>query len=481
MLIFTFYIGVPDNTSLPYPALLPITYVCRHWRTIALSHAPLWTSITCGLSLRWIKAFMEHSRTMLMDINIPVASPWPDTRTGLCREDAILLLTDFTRVHSLCLTGSYRTIRTILDSLCRSLPIQSLSLCLHGIGWHSSYTLPDDLFGGNAPIRRLQLIGTGHIVTLNWLLRGVTHFTSSELITLPQLLDVLRQMSALAHFEFRPGRLCRWKPVVDKLRGLPIQMPQLMNFIVQADSPNEFILVNQLLLLHVGAKRWLELPVSVFQRQLFDVYYIDNLSPVVEAANGFQHIHFSEARKEGWFHLWTGNAVTTWEDAEFCLCVEWKAPEVWLSRENLRSFVTFCDAIGAALVRKLVIDSPSPSLQKSYWWKILEGLPGVEELELYPTCVDALGGAWKAKRASRAPAVLPALRRVQIVDSELNNSSPQYSIIGDPPARRIVQLPSSTEDNVAPFPEVVSAEKELENLSKGLLRLLQGSSRQWQW
>ena len=41
--------------SLPYPAWLPITYVCHYWCTVALSHAQLWTSITPGLSIPWIE------------------------------------------------------------------------------------------------------------------------------------------------------------------------------------------------------------------------------------------------------------------------------------------------------------------------------------------------------------------------------------------------------------------------------------------
>jgi len=48
----------------------------------------------------------------------------------------------------------------------------------------------------------------------------------------------------------------------------------------------------------------------------------------------------------------------------------------------------------------------------------------------------------------------------------------------DPPARRIVRLSSSTEDDVASFPEVVSAKKVLEN-QKGLLRLAQGLAVRW--
>ncbi|KAH9046747.1 hypothetical protein EDB84DRAFT_1464963 [Lactarius hengduanensis] len=463
--IFTFCTEVPEDQSLPYPAWLPVTRVCRYWRAIALSHGPLWTSITPGLSLHWIKVFIERSRTSLMDFDIRVGPTWPNI--GISHEDIILLLTDFMRVRSLRLTGSYFALHAILRSLRSSLPIESLSLC--DFGWQTFYYLHDDWFGGKASIRRLHLAGGGHIVVPQWLLRGVTHFTSGQLITLPYLLNVLTQMPALVYFEFRTRR--RWiARNMDELRASPVQMPQLMNLVVSAVSPDEFVILNQVLLLHVDAKRRIELPSSAFHSGFSHTYCIDDLLTVVGATDRLQHIHFSGTQKEGWFRLWTGDAVTTWEDAEFCLYAEWRA--VRLSRENLRDLFALCDVLGAARVRRLVIDSLSPTLPKSYWWKLLENLPGIEELELYPASVDVLGSAWKV---NRAPAVLPALRRVRIMDRKLDNPS-QYAIIGDPLARRIVQLPAFTEDDVTPSPEMVSAEKELEGLSKGLLRLLRGSA-----
>lgn len=60
--VFTFCTDlVPDKSfpPCPSPAWLPITHVCRHWRTAALSHPPLWALITPELSLRWVKIFMS--------------------------------------------------------------------------------------------------------------------------------------------------------------------------------------------------------------------------------------------------------------------------------------------------------------------------------------------------------------------------------------------------------------------------------------
>ena len=134
------------------------------------------------------------------------------------------------------------------------------------------------------------------------------------------------------------------------------------------------------------------------------------------------------------------------------------------------NLVTTCNALGASQAHRLMIDSPHPGLPMSSWWELLGNLPGIEELELYSACVDTLSAAWKV---NLAPAVLPALRKIRIEDISLA-SPQQYSMLGDPPARKIVQLPSHAEDDVA---YLEPAEKELEDISKGLLKLLRGLGR----
>jgi hypothetical protein len=95
------------------------------------------------------------------------------------------------RFHASPLSQPYRRLPyhpPIIDSLRSSLlPVQSFPYKDDG-----EDILPDDLFGGKAPIRCLQFIGWPHCVP-HWLLLGVTHFTTTE-PTLSELLDALRQM-----------------------------------------------------------------------------------------------------------------------------------------------------------------------------------------------------------------------------------------------------------------------------------------------
>ncbi len=460
--IFTFCVEESNNIHPRYPAWLPVTHVCHRWRTIALGHAPLWTSVPSGLPLRWIKAFMERSRIMLIDLDICVdPDGWSDQPNSLVLHprDIVLLLADFTRVRSLRLTGTHDIIHPIVNSLRNSLPIQSLSIRL--LGPRIDLVLPEDLFGGKVSIRHLQFASVYcRIVAPIWLLRSVTHFTITEPMS-SKLVGILHQMSALIRLEISLGYGYRGESYPDESRISPIPLPHLKNLIVRPLGPCDFLRLNHILSLPAGVKRQLELsaPETLYDWVLDDDF-LEGVSTLVETANGFQHIHFSGERKEGSFRMWTGPTDTPWEDAEFCLSAKWRDPHD--RRISSNHLIAFCDLLDEARARRLVIDSPSSGMLKTYWWKLLKGLPGIEELELSSTSADALDDAWKA---NTGPSVLPALRRVWI-------GSLQYAIIGDTPPRRIVRLAS---DDVTLLEG--SAENEVELMSSGLLRLLQGWGR----
>lgn len=334
----------------------------------------------------------------------------------------------------------------------------------------SNMFFSDNLFGGMAPIRRLQFVVNGRILVPHWLLRGLTHFTSTESVSPNELLNILPQMPALTYLELHPLSYL-WNEY--EPQPSPIQIPQLKNLICHTTrTPDTFILLNRLLLLNDGVKKQLEVHPSDACSWLSR----KGLLPVIEAAGGFQHVHFSGDLKKGWFRIWTGCAATTWEDAEFYLSAEWKTRGG--SYSNGSNLPSLFSGLGVAQARRLVIDFPPvdvfkyklKDLSMSYWWELLETLPGIEELELYLTGAGFPGDVWKV---SMAPAVLPALRRVRIVADGAYASPRYYAIVGDLPTRGIVRLSNPTEADITSVLEL-SAEKELENMSGGLLRFLQG-------
>src|SRR5258708_2153086 len=203
--------------------------------------------------------------------------------------DAIALLSDCTRIRSLRLLGPRRDVCAVLDALRMTTAIHSLALSLWELG--PPVFLSENLFGGQAPIRRIHFTADRCIVAPRWLLRGITHFTSGEQIPLLDLLDALRQMPALTHFTLQHCR-AHWENT-DAPREPPIEMPHLKDFSVHADSPRYFALLDQRLALPRGAKRRLELrtlAVAGWERWL---RWFDALLPIIEAANGLQHVSLS--------------------------------------------------------------------------------------------------------------------------------------------------------------------------------------------
>ncbi|KAH9959200.1 hypothetical protein BC827DRAFT_519691 [Russula dissimulans] len=399
-----------------YPEWIAITYVCRHWRAVALNHHSLWASITPNLSLPWLKVLMDRSAPVLVDAELRVGQATVKL-ICLCMDDIIALLSDCARLRSLRLVGPRQDVCAVLDALRITMPLQSLTLSLWERG--PPVVLSEDLFGGHAPIRHIHFTADRYIVAPRWILRGITHFTSGEQIPLLALLDALSQMPALSHFTLQHCR-SPWEDT-DAPHGPLIELPLLKQFEVYADTPRYFVLLSQRLAIPRGARRLLELrtlAISGWDRWL---RWFNALLPTIEAANGLQHVYLSGGTKEGTFRTWTGDDMTPWEDAELCFEMYWYgSPTTAETNVPYTSPIlhlgALCDLLGATkCARRLVLegDLASTQLPSSFWWKLLGKLPAVEILELHPSAVKALYAAWDD---GGAPAVLPASRRAQLLE-----------------------------------------------------------------
>ena len=421
-----------------YPEWIAITYVCRHWRAVALNHHLLWGTITPNLSLPWIKTLMARSEPATVDVELRVGQ-LSIKRICLSVDDAIALLSGCTRMRSLRLVGPRSDVCAVLDALRSTTPIHSLTLSLWEPG--PPVFLSEDLFGGQAPIRQIHFTADRCIVAPRWLLRGITQFTSGEQISLQVLLDALRQMPALTHFTLQYCR-AHWEDT-DAPREPLIELPHLEDFSVYANSPRYFALLNRRLAIPRGAKRQLELrALAVFGWDPW-VRWLNSLLPVIEAANGLRHVYLFGGAKEGSFRLWSGDVTTNYGDAELSLEIYWYGCPTVITVDQHQHYTSpifhlsrLCDLLGATKCGRTLMLEGDPTLTRvelpSFcWWMLLEKLPAVEELELHGNIIKSLYAAWKEVGA---PPVLPALQRIYVVPASTATTIEERHVT--PPIRK---------------------------------------------
>jgi hypothetical protein len=416
-----------------YPEWIAITYVCRCWREVALSHHSLWGSITPNLSLTWLKVLMARSEPAQVDVELRVGQE-SVKRICLCVDEAIALLSKCTRLRSLRLVGPRRDVCAVLDTMRTATPIRSLSLSLWEPG--PPVFLSEDLFGGQAPIRHINFSANRCIVSPHWLLSGVTRFTSCEQITFPDLLDALHQMPALTHFTLQHCR-APWEDT-DIPRDMLIELPHLEEFVVHADSPRYFVLLNQRLTLPRCAKRCLELRMLAVAGWHRWHRWFTALLPTIETANGLQHIYLCGGAKEGTFRMWSGDTATSFEDAELGLEIYWYGSPQMKTVLHYTSPIFhlggLCDLLGATKSGRFLVlegDPAGAELPASCWWELLEKLPAVEKLELHPNAVNALYSACHWDDVGAAPLLL-ALQAVQLIPGDTATSSVVATTIDGP-------------------------------------------------
>ncbi|KAI0308616.1 hypothetical protein OF83DRAFT_1180589 [Amylostereum chailletii] len=137
--VFELYVLVtrssPYSSERPWPlklkndelAALPLTHVCRHWRSIAVDHGPLWTTIPFDLVRSfWHDELLARSKTFAITVKITDPHARHRAKAPPCilqqaRESGVLLA-HIHHVKSLSLAGPYEDVASVAESITRGAP-----------------------------------------------------------------------------------------------------------------------------------------------------------------------------------------------------------------------------------------------------------------------------------------------------------------------------------------------------------------------
>lgn len=326
------------------------------------------------------------------------------------------------RLRSLRLDGPREDIQSLLSILRTPSPVHTLSINIPLWDLGGSFSVPESLFAFCAPIRTLSFSADRALHAPQWLLRGLTSFTTGGRVSLPDLLDALRQISALERFT-----LLHCSPIwneSDVPPGVPIPMDKLEEFVVCAESPRQFVLLAMQLAIPETARKRLAIRTLAAPGWGFWARWLEALPPLYSTRGGLQNILISGGPTRGCFRAWTDGPHD--DMARFCFEMEWygspPAPDGVRAIELTSPFYrlhTLCDELNAAHVSRIVVegDPGRVVVPDDYWYQLLARLPAVEELWLYSGTAEVLRSAC-APRESVEP-ILQSLKRVFIVDGRI--------------------------------------------------------------
>jgi hypothetical protein len=365
-----------------YPAWIAVTHVCSRWRAAALNYSSLWTSIDSDtMGKRWIETFMERSNPSFIDLSLEFNHETYRTKRFLNVDEVITLFTRCMRLRSLRVICKTSIVCELLGKLHTTTPIQFLSLSVIDADMLPA-VLPDNMLGGQAPIPKVRFFTIGcPIIAPHWLLRGITHFTSNQLISLQSLLDILHQMPALHSFTLKGHVLS-----AAARREIQIPMPNLMYLTVNVNegSPTIFVQLLRRLVLPDGARKSVRLHKRLSHNpkiwRPFILEIPSYVRKVIEAANGLRHVQLSGGSLKGSFRLWTGDLG--YGEAEFSFEIRWRARGTGNGPLcPVIDLAALCDLLGVERVRTLALHTNSQDRigsGKPFRQILLRKLPGVE-------------------------------------------------------------------------------------------------------
>jgi hypothetical protein len=122
---------------------------------------------------------MERSEPTLVDVILTFSQFDPGGK-HISVDETITLLSGCKRLRCLHLTGEHDPVCTVLDVLRTTTPIRTLSL--HLSECDVPIILPNDLCGGQAPIRKISFATDSNIVAPHWIMHGINplHILSTD-------------------------------------------------------------------------------------------------------------------------------------------------------------------------------------------------------------------------------------------------------------------------------------------------------------
>ena len=440
------------------PDWIAITHVCRHWRSAALGLRGLWSTITPGLSISWSRAMMERSAPLPVHIDIHISTL---STNGLHPLAASELLFAASRIGSLRLAGLRIDILSVLDRLRSPSSLESLELCIVDSG--QTVHLPEALFGYKAPhFRRLTFTSDACIRAPCWLLSGITHFTTSADISLPELLDGLREMPQLEELHVAHCRAI-WDEEDAEMPPPPrVTLPHLSLLSFLDATPRRFVILSAridappTLRRHFFWRlwavsnwdRWATMLASMRVPTATGTVIIPRDSAPGSGDGDLRVACVTGGPARGSFEVWSRTcsepasaSAAARKEALFLLHVDWKgSPIDPLGRGSMRNhsspffhLASLCGHLRTAFVEDLTIASESPNPDAAergrnalgdvatgtpdvtaYWQALLAALPWVRTVRLHrggPACVSVL------RALASSADTLPHLQRVFVVQN----------------------------------------------------------------
>lgn len=185
--------GIPDWVN--------VSYVCRHWRNVALNSSTLWSFLFVS-SQHWTDELLARSKTAPLEVRVD--SDYPKQSRELNLLETVAPQAD--RIQDLCLRLTRREAERILSLFSSPAPLlRNLQISVERSNYlGESGLVSGALFDGHTPaLRKLELINYAFPLTFPTL-RGVTSLRLRDLgtsfqPTLAELKVALGRMQDLVH------------------------------------------------------------------------------------------------------------------------------------------------------------------------------------------------------------------------------------------------------------------------------------------